>query len=66
VERSYRQSTRLLGVLLALLGVAMIATTLARGGGPLAIGVVVGVLFTVLGLGRAYLAGGVHPGRDRP
>jgi hypothetical protein len=57
VERSYRQSTRLLGVLLALLGVAMIATTLARGGGPLALGVVVGVLFTVLGAGRAYLAG---------
>ena len=66
MERAYRNSTRTLGVLLALLGVAMIATTLARGGGPLAIGVVVGVLFTVLGLGRAYLAGGAHPGRDRP
>jgi hypothetical protein len=66
VERSYRQSTRLLGVLLALLGVAMIATTLIRGGGPLAIGVVVGVLFTVLGAARAYLAGGVEPRRDRP
>ena len=66
MERSYRQSTRLLGVLLALLGVAMIATTLARGGGPLAIGVVVGVLFTVLGAARAYLAGGIVPRRDRP
>jgi hypothetical protein len=66
VERSYRQSTRLLGVLLAILGVAMIATTLARGGGPLAIGVVVGVLFTVLGAARAYLASRVEPRRDRP
>jgi len=66
MERPYRQSTRLLGVLLALLGVAMVATTLARGGGPLAIGVVVGVLFTVLGLGRAYLAGGVASRSDRP
>ena len=66
MERSYRQSTRLLGVLLALLGVAMIATTLARGGGPLAIGVVVGVLFTVLGAARAYLAGGAVARRDRP
>jgi hypothetical protein len=67
VEGSYRQSTRLLGVLLALLGVAMIATTLARGGGPLALGVVVGVLFTVLGAGRAYLAGAAAPPRrDRP
>ena len=66
MARSYRQSTRVLGVLLALLGVAMVVTTLARGGGPLAIGVVVGVLFTVLGVGRAYLAGGVEPRRDRP
>ena len=57
MERTYRQSTRLLGALLALLGVAMIVTTLARGGGPLAVGVVVGVLFTVLGAARAYLAG---------
>jgi hypothetical protein len=60
VERTYRQSTRLLGALLALLGIAMTVTTLARGGGPLAVGVVVGVLFTVLGAARAYLAG------DRP
>ena len=60
MERTYRQSTRLLGALLALLGVAMIVTTLARGGGPLAVGVVVGVLFTVLGAARAYLA------RERP
>jgi hypothetical protein len=66
MERSYRQSTRLLGTVLALLGVAMIATTLARGGGPLAIGVIVGVLFTILGAGRAFLAGGARPRRDRP
>ena len=60
MERTYRRSTRVLGVLLSLLGLAMIATTLARGGGGLAVGVVVGVLFTVLGAARAYLAG------DRP
>jgi hypothetical protein len=66
VERAYRHSTRLLGTLLALLGVAMVATTLARGGGPLAIGVVVGVLFTVLGVARVYLAGGLRARRGRP
>jgi hypothetical protein len=66
VQQAYRHSTRLLGTLIALLGVAMVATTLARGGGPLAIGVVVGVLFTVLGAARAYLAGGVRPRRDPP
>ena len=65
MERAYRHSTRVLGTLLALLGVAMVATTLARGGGPLAIGVVVGVLFTVLGAARVYLAGGLRWRRER-
>lgn len=59
MERLYRHSTRLLGALIALLGVAMVATTLARGGGPLALGVVLGVLFAVLGSARLYLAGGL-------
>jgi drug/metabolite transporter (DMT)-like permease len=57
VERAYQHSTRLLGSLIAVLGVAMVVTTLARGGGPLALGVVLGVLFAVLGSARVYLAG---------
>jgi hypothetical protein len=39
------------------LGLAMIVTTLARGGGALALGVIVGVAFTAIGAGRLYLAG---------
>ena len=35
----------------------MVVTTLARGGGALALGVIVGVAFVVLGAGRLYLAG---------
>ena len=64
MERAYRHSTRLFSALLALLGVAMVVTTLARGGGPLAIGVVVGVLFAVLGCARLYLAGGLTSWRE--
>jgi hypothetical protein len=60
VERVYRNSTRLLGLVTALLGLAIIAATIARGGGPTALGVVVGVLLTLLGIGRLYLAGGHH------
>jgi hypothetical protein len=56
VQRVYRHSTRAMGALICLLGVAMIASTLARGGGPLALGVVLGVLFAVLGVGRVVLA----------
>jgi hypothetical protein len=56
VERAYRQTTRALGLAICLLGVAMTVTALARGGGPLALGVLVGVAFTLLGAGRVYLA----------
>ena len=56
MERAYRQLTRASGVLLSGLGVTMVAVTLVRGGGPLALGVIVGVLFALLGAGRAFLA----------
>jgi hypothetical protein len=41
---------------LALLGVAMVVSTLARGGAPLSLGVVLGVPLALLGVGRLYLA----------
>ena len=56
MERAYRHSTRVLGAALVVLGVAIVVSTLARGGGPLAVGVVVGVAFALLGAGRVYLA----------
>jgi hypothetical protein len=62
VERAYLGSTRILSALLVLLGLAMVVAALARGGGPLALGVVLGVLFTLLGAGRLWLA---RPGVDR-
>ena len=57
MHRAYRQSTRVLATAICALGVAMIVTTLMRGGGGLALGIVVGVAFVVLGAGRLYLAG---------
>ena len=56
MERAYRHTTRALGLAICLLGVAMTATALARGAGPLALGVLLGVAFTLLGAGRLYLA----------
>lgn len=66
MERAYNQSTRVLGAAIALLGVAMVVTTLARGGGPLALGVVLGVLFAVLGSARLYLAGAFGSRGEQP
>jgi hypothetical protein len=56
VDRAYRVSTRLIGIFTFLLGLALIVITLARGGGPLAVGVVAGVLFAVLGAIRYTVA----------
>ena len=56
VHRAYRQSTRITGVLIAVLGLGIVVSTLVRGGGPFALGVVVGTAFVLLGAGRAYLA----------
>jgi hypothetical protein len=56
VQRAYRESTRAVGALICLLGIAMVIVTLARGGGPLALGVVVGVAFAVLGALRVVIA----------
>jgi hypothetical protein len=49
VDRAYRASTRLIGIVTFLIGVALIVVTIARGGGPLAVGVLAGVLFAALG-----------------
>jgi hypothetical protein len=62
VERAYRTSSRVLSALLVAIGIAMVASTLGRGGGPVALGVVIGVLMTLLGVGRLVLAGAPRGG----
>ena len=57
MHRAYRQSTRVLSAAILGLGLAMVVTTLVRGGGALALGVIVGLAFTAIGAGRLYLAG---------
>jgi hypothetical protein len=57
VQTAYLSSTRVLGAVTFVLGIVMVVVTLARGGGPLAIGFVVGVLLALIGAGRVFLAG---------
>jgi hypothetical protein len=56
VRQAHFHSTRVLGALVLLLGIAMVVSTLARGGGPLSLGVVLGVVFAAAGAARLYLA----------
>lgn len=50
-----RGSTRIFSVLLVILGVAIVASTLARGGGLLAARLIIGVLFCAAGAARLFL-----------
>ena len=58
VQRVYLASTRLLSAALLLVGVAMVASTIARGGGALAVGVVFGTMLALIGAARLWLARG--------
>ncbi len=51
-----RQSyTRVMSILMVVVGLAILVRTLAAGGGPVATGVLLGVLFVAAGVGRLYL-----------
>jgi hypothetical protein len=53
----HRASTRAFSVVIVALGVAMLVITLVAGGGVLAKGVLLGLLFVAVGAGRLYLLG---------
>lgn len=49
-------ATIVLSSLVALIGVAIVVRTVASGGGAIAQGVLIGLLFTAAGVGRAWVA----------
>ncbi len=48
-------STRILSILMIVIGLALIARTVAAGGGAIATGIVLGILFVAAGVARLYL-----------
>jgi multisubunit Na+/H+ antiporter MnhB subunit len=48
-------ATRLMSVVMILIGIALLVRTLAAGGGALATGVILGLLFILAGAARLYL-----------
>jgi hypothetical protein len=63
VQRAVLASTRVLSALIVVLGVTMIVLSLIRGGGPLALGVVLGTMLAAIGALRLWLARGTGPDR---
>ena len=47
--------TLVMSILMIGLGVAMIAVTLSNGGGPVAFGIIIGLLFVAAGGGRLWV-----------
>jgi multisubunit Na+/H+ antiporter MnhB subunit len=55
-ERLYHGSVRALSALFVVLGVTLVAVTLAAGGGALSRGVLIGIGFVAIGAGRLWAA----------
>jgi phosphotransferase system glucose/maltose/N-acetylglucosamine-specific IIC component len=59
-----RALTILTSGLMVFIGVAIVVRTVAEGGGPAALGVIVGLLFVAAGAGRLWATGALQRHRD--
>jgi hypothetical protein len=55
-ERIYRGSVRVFSVVLIALGIAILVSVFANGGGPLSLGFVMGIAFVAVGAGRLWVS----------
>jgi len=55
-REAHRRMTVVMSIVMVVLGLALIVRTLAEGGGPLALGLLLGVLFVAAGLGRIWVS----------
>ena len=55
-DEGYRLATRIFSVTIIGFGLAILVVTVARGGGPTAVGILFGLVFVAMGAGRLYLS----------
>jgi hypothetical protein len=55
-DEAYLLATRFFSVVVIVFGVVIIVVTLSAGGGPLSFGLLIGLAFLAMGIGRLYLA----------
>jgi hypothetical protein len=53
----YARSVQLLSIVFLALGLLILASTFAHGGGPLSLGTLLGVAFLAVGVARLWLSG---------
>jgi hypothetical protein len=52
----YRHAVRGFSAAFVLIGLVVLAVTLANGGGPASVGVLMGIAFVAVGVGRLWIA----------
>jgi hypothetical protein len=55
-ERAYKGAVRAFSLSFVVVGLVVLAVTLANGGGPASVGVLMGVAFLAVGVGRLWIA----------
>ncbi len=55
-DRAYHGAIRGFSLVFVVLGIALIVSTIANGGGPASIGFLMGILFVAVGIGRFWIA----------
>ena len=55
-NEGYQLAVRIFSVTIIGFGLAILVVTLARGGGPTAVGILFGLVFVAIGAGRLYLS----------
>jgi hypothetical protein len=54
-QRAYRGAVRGFSVLFVAIGLVVLVTTLAAGGGPASVGFLMGIAFVAVGAGRLWI-----------
>ncbi len=60
-QQLYRGSVRILSLCFIALGLVILVSTLANGGGPLSLGMLLGIAFVAVGAGRLWIASRTSP-----
>lgn len=55
-QRVYRGAVRAFSLVFVAIGLAVLVVTLANGGGPASVGVLMGIVFVAVGAGRLWVA----------
>jgi hypothetical protein len=55
-DRAYHSAIRGFSLIFAVVGIALLVSTFANGGGPASIGFILGILFVAVGVGRYWIA----------